>query len=126
LQIRTDAREQLVDVTRQVSGALEELAVADAIVTLFVPHTTAAVTVNENWDPDVQSDMLAWLHRMIPPDVSFRHSERNSDAHLKASLVGPSLQVPVAGGRLQLGQWQGVYFCEFDGPRMRDLHLYAP
>ena len=81
-----------------------------------MPHTTAAVTVNENADPAVQTDMLRWLARLIPTGTHFEHDEGNSDAHLKASLVGPSLQIPFLGGELQLGRWQGIYFCEFDGP----------
>lgn len=124
LTVRTHTREQLVDVTAELEAALAALGAGDTIATLFVPHTTAAVTVNENWDPDVQTDMIGWLGKLIPQDPSFRHSEGNSDAHLKASLVGASLQLPVLAGRVQLGQWQGVYFCEFDGPRERELHVY--
>jgi secondary thiamine-phosphate synthase enzyme len=123
LEVRTPAREALVDVTAQVARVVEAARVQDGVVTLFVPHTTAAVTINENADPAVQADLLAWLARLVPASPSFAHAEGNSDAHIKASLVGPSVQVPVAGGRLLLGTWQGVYFCEFDGPRVRWLEV---
>jgi secondary thiamine-phosphate synthase enzyme len=87
----------------------------------MAPHTTAAITINENADPDVVTDLLAGLARIAPRDAGWRHSEGNSDGHLKSSLVGASELVPVADGRLQLGTWQGVYFCEFDGPRTRQV-----
>lgn len=125
ITFESGAREEMIDVTARVEHALAEGNVGDCIVTLFVPHTTAAVTLNENADPSVQSDMLGWLRRLIPTGPHFQHTEDNSDAHLKASLVGPSLQLPFAGGRLRLGTWQAVYFCEFDGPRRRQLELYA-
>jgi secondary thiamine-phosphate synthase enzyme len=112
------------EVTRDVCAAVERSGVRDGALTLFVPHTTAAVTINENADPDVQADMLAWLGKLIPATAPFRHAEGNSDAHLKASLVGPSVQVPVLSGDLRLGRWQGIYFCEFDGPRLRQLELF--
>jgi secondary thiamine-phosphate synthase enzyme len=118
LTVRTRAREELVD-----GPAEGRPARAAAVVCAPNSHTPAAVTVNENADPDVQTDMLAWLKRLIPEDPSFRHAEGNSDAHLKASLLGPSLQVPVVAGRMLLGTWQGIYFCEFDGPRVRALEV---
>lgn len=125
LTVRTHAREEFVDVTAQVRAALGLSGVSEGMLTLFVPHTTAAITINENADPAVPADMLAWLRRLIPVDPSFRHAEGNSDAHLKASLVGPSVQVPIAGGQLLLGTWQALYFCEFDGPRERKLEVIA-
>lgn len=123
LGVRSEWREQLIDITSVVSREVAASGVRDGVATLFVPHTTSAVTVNENWDPAVQADILHWLAKLVPEDAGFQHSEGNSDAHLKASLVGPSLQVPVIGGKLLLGQWQGVYFCEFDGPRERHFEL---
>jgi len=113
----------MVEVTREVRRVVAESGIREGIVTLYVPHTTAAVTINENADPDVQHDMLAWLRRLVPPDPSFRHAEGNSDGHIKSSLVGVTAQVPLVDGDLLLGTWQGIYFCEFDGPRQRQLHV---
>jgi secondary thiamine-phosphate synthase enzyme len=123
LAVRTSAREEMVEVTRDVSAAVAASGLREGLVTLYVPHTTAAITINENADTDVQRDMLAWLRRLVPPDPSFRHAEGNSDGHIKASLVGVSAQVPLVDGRLLLGRWQGIFFCEFDGPRLRHLEL---
>jgi secondary thiamine-phosphate synthase enzyme len=123
LHVRTDRREQMVDVTRQVADALAEAGLHDGAVVVFVSHTTAGVTINENADPDVVTDLLEGLARIAPCDAGWRHCEGNSDAHLKASLVGSSVTVPVAGGRMQLGTWQGIYFCEFDGPRTREMDV---
>jgi len=123
IRVETRTREQLVDVTRRVAEAVRETGARDGVVILFVPHTTAAVTINENADPDVQADILAWLRKLVPADPSFRHAEGNSDGHIKSTIVGVSLQVPLVEGRLLLGQWQGVYFCEFDGPRVRRLEV---
>lgn len=113
----------MVDVTRQVADALAEAGLHDGAVVVFVSHTTAGVTINENADPDVVTDLLEGLARIAPCDAGWRHCEGNSDAHLKASLVGSSVTVPVAGGRMQLGTWQGIYFCEFDGPRTREMDV---
>lgn len=93
--------------------------VTEGFAVVFAAHTTAAITINENADPDVVRDLLAGLAKLAPEHAGWRHAEGNSDAHLKASLVGPSVTIPVEGGRLVLGTWQGVYFCEFDGPRQR-------
>ncbi|MCC7365007.1 MAG: YjbQ family protein [Dehalococcoidia bacterium] len=125
IRVRSGRREELIEVTREVAHALAAGAANDGIVTLFVPHTTAAVTINENADPDVQHDMVAFLQRLVPSDAGFRHAEGNSDAHIKASLVGPSVQVPWVDGQLGLGRWQGLYFCEFDGPRTRELQVFV-
>jgi secondary thiamine-phosphate synthase enzyme len=95
--------------------------IREGLCLLFVPHTTAAITINENADPDVVRDLLVTLERLVPRHGDYRHGEGNSDAHLKASLMGFSCQIPVSGGRLALGTWQGIYFCEFDGPRRRQL-----
>ena len=123
ITLRTSAREELIDVTERVRAALRMANAGDGVVTLFVPHTTAAVTVNENADPAVQRDMLGWLGRLVPREAPFAHAEGNSDAHIKATLVGPSVQVPFVGGRMLLGRWQGIYLCEFDGPRERQLEV---
>jgi secondary thiamine-phosphate synthase enzyme len=123
LHVRSRDREQLVDVTELVLRAVTEIGKDDGVVTLFVPHTTAAITINENADPAVQSDLTNWLARLAPQDPGFEHAEGNSDAHIKATIVGPSVQVPLVGGRLLLGRWQGLYFCEFDGPRLRRLEV---
>ena len=109
----------MIDITREVEKHLPE---GDGVCLLFVRHTTCGLTVNENADPDVQSDMLGFLRRLIPQhEPHFKHGEQNSDAHIKSSLVGSSVTVPFSGGELLLGQWQGVYLCEFDGPRERKI-----
>src|SRR3954465_12246595 len=124
VDVRTDRRTEFVDITADVRRAIREDALTDGAVVVYCPHTTAAVTVQENADPDVVHDLLLWLNRHIPKDVpGFRHAEGNSDAHLKASLVGPSVTLLVENGDLVLGTWQGVYFCEFDGPRERHVHV---
>ncbi|MBQ9335980.1 MAG: YjbQ family protein [Lentisphaeria bacterium] len=122
--IRTSRRCEIADITQQVAAQLPA-DIAEGICHVYCPHTTAAVTVNENYDPDVKHDLLEKLDRLIPKQESFyRHEEGNSDAHLKASLVGFSQMVPFRNGRLELGTWQGIYFCEFDGPRTRNVMLY--
>lgn len=125
LTVRSQQRQQMIDVTREINNALAaDDAATSGFVLVSVPHTTAAVTINENADPDVTHDLLAKLSGLIPHHESYyRHAEGNSDAHLKSSLVGASILVPVENGRLFLGTWQGVYFCEFDGPRTRKLNL---
>ena len=121
--LSTTKRECLVDVTREVAAAVAKSGVKEGLCTVFVLHTTAAATINENADPDVARDVVAFLSEHIPRHWRFRHVEGNSDAHVKASLVGPSVQIPVTGGRLALGTWQAVYFAEFDGPRTRQCHV---
>jgi secondary thiamine-phosphate synthase enzyme len=123
IHVRSQAREELIDVSELIVRTVAEIGRSDGVVTVFSPHTTAAMTINENADPDVQADLVAWLARLVPQHDSFRHTEGNSDAHIKASLVGSSVQVPLVGGRLLLGRWQGIYFCEFDGPRLRRLEV---
>ncbi len=120
-ETRTRAREELVDVTARVAECVRDSAVPRGAVVVYCPHTTAAVTINENADPDVASDLVDGLSRIAPRDGGWRHREGNSDGHLKASLVGSSVMVPVEDGRLMLGTWQGIYLCEFDGPRTRDI-----
>ena len=124
ITIQTTRRCEIVDITQLVAAQLPA-GIAEGICHVYCPHTTAAVTVNENYDPDVKHDLLEKLDRLIPQRESFyQHEEGNSDAHLKASLVGFSQMVPFRNGRLQLGTWQGIYFCEFDGPRSRTVRLY--
>ncbi len=123
LSIKTDRRTQLVDVTNQVQKAVTSSGVAEGICYLYVPHTTAAITINECADPDVARDVEGVLDRLIPATGQYRHSEGNSDSHAKAVLVGSSQVVFVAGGKLALGRWQGIFFCEFDGPRERGLRV---
>lgn len=121
IAVQTDQNRQMVDVTAQVRLAVQEHGVAEGICLVFSPHTTAAITTNENWDPDVQADMLRAFADMLGDERRFKHAEGNSGAHALTSLVGPSLAFPVSGGSLVLGQWQGVYLCEFDGPRQRTV-----
>jgi secondary thiamine-phosphate synthase enzyme len=121
LQIATSASAALVDITQQVQDVVTRAAMNSGVVVLFVPHTTAALTLNENWDPDVRADILLTLRDIAPPDTRHRHSEGNSPAHIKASLFGNSLHLIVEGGQIQLGQWQGIYLAEFDGPRRRNV-----
>ncbi len=119
--IRTNARQEMIDITSMVQKAVSEVGVTDGIAICFVPHTTAAVTINENADPDVRRDILDKLSREIPQQDGYHHAEGNSDAHLKTSLVGSSEHILIENGNLILGTWQSVFFCEFDGPRMRKL-----
>ena len=119
ISIRTGSRSDLVDITSTVAQALSESGVRDGLCLVFVPHTTAGVTINEHADPDVASDMIGVLDKLVPWNGSYTHVEGNTAAHVKASLMGSSVTVPVADGRLQLGTWQGIFFCEFDGPRNR-------
>jgi secondary thiamine-phosphate synthase enzyme len=120
LELSTTQRSELIDITSQVQAAVNDAGLAEGIVVLQSLHTTAALTINENADPDVQRDLVAKLGAMIPQHESYyRHTERNSDSHAKTSLFGPSLTVIVSQGRLVLGTWQGIYFCEWDGPRRR-------
>jgi len=121
--LSTRARSEFVNITRDIASVVEASGVRDGVCTVFVPHTTAAVTINENADPSVQSDLLMQLERLAPLRAGFQHAEGNSDAHVKAALLGSSAQIIVQNGRLALGTWQGVYFCEFDGPRQRNFFV---
>src|SRR5689334_2384875 len=122
LDITSRSREEMVDITRAVEASLP--AGGDGVCAVFVQHTTCGLTVNENADPDVQTDMLGFLQRLIPQyEPHFKHGEGNSDAHIKSSLVGSSVTAPFEDGRLLLGRWQGIYLCEFDGPRERKVIL---
>ena len=119
LNINTNSRTQFVDITSKVQSLLTELDIDNGIVTIFIPHTTAGITINENADPDVTADMEMVLDRMVPWSGGYAHYEGNTAAHVKTSMMGSSLQVIVENGKLQLGTWQSIYFCEFDGPRTR-------
>jgi secondary thiamine-phosphate synthase enzyme len=119
--LRTGRREEFVDVTAQIAEAVQGSGVREGCAVVYCPHTTAGITINENADPDVVTDVLGALRKLAPEHGGWRHSEGNSDGHVKASLVGSSATIPIAEGRLALGTWQGVYFCEFDGPRTRNV-----
>ena len=123
VQIQTGARTEFIDVTGKVQGVVCESKAQEGICYLFVPHTTAAITINENADPSVHQDILMELNKVIPFDDQYRHIEGNSAAHIKASIIGFSETVFIESGMLFLGTWQGIYFCEFDGPRSRRLHV---
>lgn len=122
--VRTSEREQIVIITDEVQRAVAEITSGDGICTIIVPHTTCAISVNENADPDVPRDLTAALRAMIP-NVNFRHGEGNSDAHLLSTIIGTSLSWPYRDGKLILGTWQGIYFIELDGPRTRKVTIYA-
>ena len=124
LRVRSRVREELVEFTAEVRRLLRESGAREGVCVLFSRHTTAGLTVNENADPDVPRDMLHALRTLIPQHgMGFRHGEENSDAHIKTTLVGPSVTVPFADGELLLGRWQGIFLCEFDGPREREVIL---
>lgn len=122
LVVKTQQRDQMVDITAHVQRILDQQAVTEGAVIVYVPHTTAGVTINENADPDVVHDTLTRLDKMVPWREPFdRHAEGNSASHVKASMMGSSVTVFVQSGRLRLGRWQGIWFCEFDGPRTRSV-----
>ena len=123
LSVRTSSQTEMVDVTGQVQKELSASGVEEGRLTLYVPHTTAGVTINEGADPAVKADILMVLNQVVPWKANYQHMEGNSPAHVKASLVGSSETVIISGGRLILGTWQKIFFCEFDGPRNRKLHL---
>lgn len=123
IPIKTSVRAEFVDITGLVKDAVKKNKWANGVLYVYIPHTTAAVTINESSDPAVQEDILESLNKLVPAKVPYRHSEGNSDAHIKASLIGSSIMVIVESDRLVLGRWQGVFFCEFDGPRQREIYL---
>jgi len=123
IQIPTSQQNQFVDITTQVQEFVTETNIAQGIVFVFVPHTTAGITINEAADPDVRHDILQQLDKIVPSSQNYRHREGNSPAHIKASLMGSSVSVMIANGTLQLGTWQGIYLCEFDGPRTRQVWI---
>jgi secondary thiamine-phosphate synthase enzyme len=123
LSVRTGSRIEMVDITVRIQELVRSSDVAEGVCHVFVAHTTAGLTINENADPSVQSDILMVLNKVISDREAYRHGEGNSPAHIKASLMGPGLTVLVSQGSLLLGTWQGIYLCEFDGPRTRKVHL---
>ncbi len=123
IEVKTQAREELVDITARVREELVSSGVKDGICYVYVPHTTAAVTINENADPSVKEDILMALRKIVPDSLPYRHSEGNSPAHVKACLIGSSIKVILEEGQLALGTWQGIFFCEFDGPRSRNVFI---
>jgi len=125
IEVKTQAREELVDITARVREELVSSSVKSGICHVYVPHTTAAVTINENADPSVKEDILMALRKIVPDSLPYRHSEGNSPAHVKACLIGSSIKVIIDEGQLALGTWQGIFFCEFDGPRSRNVFIKA-
>jgi secondary thiamine-phosphate synthase enzyme len=123
LDIRTGGKTELVDLTDLVQEMVRDSGVTEGLCHVFAPHTTAGVTINENADPSVKADILMVLNKVISDKEPYRHAEGNSPAHIKASLMGPHVTVFVSDGRLLLGTWQGIFFCEFDGPRSRRVHV---
>ena len=124
MRINTRNRSQMIDITRQVGGIVSSSGITNGDVIVYCPHTTAAITINENADPSVQHDVLLTLEKLIPQNLSgYRHSEGNSDGHCKSSIIGCSEQIMIEDKSLVLGTWQGIYFCEFDGPRNRKVYL---
>jgi secondary thiamine-phosphate synthase enzyme len=123
LTVKTRSKTELIDITAEVEKVIQAEGIDHGMCLLFVPHTTAAVTINEHADPSVKSDILMVLNKIVPWHEAYRHLEGNSPAHIKASLIGASETIAVEGGRLGLGTWQGVFFCEFDGPRTRKIHM---
>jgi secondary thiamine-phosphate synthase enzyme len=122
-QVRTSTQTEFIDITRSVQEAVKKTGVEEGVCIIFIPHTTAAVTINENADPSVAQDMVMALNKIVPFKDQYHHVEGNSPAHIKSSLVGCSQIVLVESGKLVLGTWQGVFFCEFDGPRNRRVHV---
>ena len=122
ITVNSTAREELINIDRDIAGFIKRSEIKDGTITIFVPHTTAAVTINENADPSVARDIITGLATVIPRKGGYTHGEGNSDAHIKASLIGHSERL-ISGGRTLLGTWQSVYFCEFDGPRTRRMIL---
>jgi len=124
LSIRSLRRCQMIDITGQIADVIAKSGIQNGLATLYCPHTTAAVTINENADPDVPHDILLVLEKLVPQHLAgYQHGEGNSDAHIKSSIIGCSRQIFVRDGELVLGTWQGIFFCEFDGPRSRTLHI---
>lgn len=123
LAVETTARTQIKDITKEVARLVAQSGVENGVCHLYVPHTTAGILVNESDDPDVARDIGETLDRLVPRDAGYKHYEGNADSHIKSSLVGVSQTVPIEGGKLGLGRWQGIFFCEFDGPRRREVKV---
>ena len=123
ITIQTNTQTQILDITAQVQKIVEESGITEGLCCVFIPHTTAGVTINENADPSVRQDILMELNKIIPFNDNYSHLEGNSAAHIKASIIGSSVNVPVKNNNLLLGTWQGICFCEFDGPRARKVYV---
>jgi secondary thiamine-phosphate synthase enzyme len=123
LDISTSSKEAFIDITSKVEEEIRRAKIEAGVCLIYVPHTTAAVTINENADPTVRQDLMMVLRKAVPDSLPYAHAEGNSPAHVKASLVGSSVAVIIEAGRLALGTWQGIFFCEFDGPRRRQVYL---
>jgi len=123
LQIKTNQKEEFIDLTSKIQDSVQSIGIKNGICVVYVPHTTAGVTINENADPSVKKDILMTLKKMVPDSLSYTHAEGNSPSHIKASLVGSSVEVIIQNGHLALGTWQGLFFCEFDGPRQRQIYF---
>lgn len=123
LSVKTSARTELIDITPRIAKQVKQSGVSDGLCMLYVPHTTGAVTINESADPSVRGDILMVLNQIVPWEANYKHLEGNSPAHVKATLVGASELLAVENGALVLGTWQGIFFCEFDGPRTRKIHV---
>jgi secondary thiamine-phosphate synthase enzyme len=121
--VKTGRRNELVDVTSMVADRIRESKVKSGICVVYVPHTTAAITINENADPSVKADILSQLEKLVPHGAGYSHMEGNADSHIKASMIGPSVHLIIEDGKPVLGTWQGIFFCEFDGPRNRRLYI---
>lgn len=121
ISVSTSRRNEFVDITEKVISVVKESGVKEGYVCLYVPHTTAAVTINENYDPSVQRDIIDKLSELVPHGAGYAHTEGNADSHIKSTIVGVTEYIPVVEGKIQLGRWQGIFFCEFDGPRSRRL-----
>jgi len=123
LTLKTSSRTELIDITSKIAKQVKASGISEGLCMLYVPHTTAAVTINESADPSVRGDILMVLNQIVPWDADYRHMEGNSPAHVKSTLVGASELVAIEKGALALGTWQGIFFCEFDGPRTRKIHV---
>ncbi len=123
LSIRTHLKTEVIDITNQIQNAISSLNKNDGIVLVYVPHTTAGVSINENYDPSVKEDILDFLRKLVPSDNNYKHSEGNADAHIKSSLIGNSVMIILENGKIKLGRWQGILFFEFDGPREREIWI---
>jgi secondary thiamine-phosphate synthase enzyme len=125
LEVHSQSKEEFIDITKKAKDFVDSSGVRNGLCLIYVPHTTAAVTINENADPSVKRDIISTLKKIVPDSLPYSHLEGNSPAHIKASLVGPSTNIIIENGELALGTWQGIFFCEFDGPRKRKVYMRA-
>ena len=123
IQVKTNSRAEFIDITSNISKIVHKRGIKEGVCYVYVPHTTAAVTINENADPSVPKDILNELNKIVPWDDHYTHMEGNAAAHIKSTIVGSSVYIPISDGKLALGTWQGIFFCEFDGPRHREVFV---